>query len=680
MRSGVGRAILAVVLPVFFVLLPLLTLWPALSGPFLFDDQPNLKALTLLQGVVNQSNLTDYLAENAAGPTGRPLSMLTFLLNDVYWPSQPSSFKYTNLLFHILNGLLLAWLVLAIVRQWAGALSQRYVVLSLLVAVFWVVNPYQLSSVMYVVQRMAQLSTMCVLAGLLLYLCGRRFLATEERGKGYSLIWLGYLVGAGVGVLFKENAALFVLLVPLFEWLLFPAVDSKRARPLLLKATLGLPAVAMLLLLGSYFFANHAYDWSRDFTLAERLLSQGRAVGYYLWRYLVPGVGYIGVYADGFEKSVGLLQPVSTLAWIVIHTLIVMLAVVCARRLPLLSLGILFFYVAHSMESGAIPLELFFEHRNYLPSMLLLLGILHIPRQRLAIMVMVPVVLACAGLQYIQAQFWGDEQHLAKIMMVENPKSERAVMAYANYLEQQGDMVDSLIVMREYIDQYPFGIEIALKTARMACYLGVDSNRDAEILAASTAEYRGKAEPMVRQVKDLARWVHEGQCKSLTFAQLDQFLDSYMKAYPRDSAATQAQYVARAHLAYYQGNYANFHQRMTLALEARPNLSLAYSACSQFTVIGGPQYGCKCFHKYEYMMTEYADSEKTLVQKLLHRADIAVVDYRSETDAVCEAAKTSPGNGLTGSDLHLSKPYGRDTPVETALKDSERARSLKGST
>jgi hypothetical protein len=640
MRLRVGQTFVLMAVPVFLVLIPLFTLWPALSGPFLFDDQPNLKALTAFQdGVVN------YLSQNAAGPTGRPLSMLTFLLNDNSWPSQPASFKYTNLLVHIVNGLLLAWLTLAIVRQWAGRLSKGYVALSLLVAAFWVLNPYQLSSVMYVVQRMAQLSTMCVLSGLLLYLFGRRFLDFGACGLGYGLIWLSYLVGAGVGVFFKENAALFVLLVPLFEWLLFARGGAKQARPLLLKITLFLPAAAMLLLLGSYFFGAHAYDWTRDFSLGERLLSQGRAVGYYLWRYLVPGVGYIGVYGDGFEKSVSLLQPVSTLTWIVIHISIVTLAVVSARRLPLLSLGILFFYVAHSMESSAIPLELFFEHRNYLPSMLLLLGILHIPRQNSAIIIMVPVVLVCAGLQYIQAQFWGDEQHLAKIMMVENPKSERAVVAYSNYLNEQGNSLESIMVMKGYIDRYPYGIEIALNTARMACYLGIGNNRTAELLVESTAKYRGKAEPMVRQLQDLARRVHEGRCKSLTFDHIDEFLDSYMNAYPRDSAATQAHYVARANVAYYRGNYANFHQHMTLALDAHPNLSLAYSACSQFTVIAGPQHGCECFQKYEYMIAESARNEKSIVQKLLNRADRTVVDYESETDAVCEASELLLDNG-----------------------------------
>lgn len=645
MRSGSGRVLLPGLLLAVLVLLPLLTLWPALSGPFLFDDHSNLDALQVFQGQVTQSSIEDYLTEKSAGPTGRPLSMLSFLLNDVYWPSEPAVFKYTNLLIHIVNGLLLVWLVLAIVRQWTGHLNQRYVVVSILVAAFWVLNPYQLSSVMYVVQRMALLSSLCVLVGLLLYVCGRRFLVVGKAGKGYGLIWLGYLVGAGVGVLCKENAALFVLLVPLFECLLFPGAISKPPRSLLLKATLVVPAVAMLVLLSSYFFTTHAYEWFRDFTLSERLLSQGRAVGYYLWRYLVPGVGYVGLYADGFEKSVGLLQPVSTLVWIVVHILTITLAVLYARRVPLLSLGILFFYVAHSMESGAIPLELFFEHRNYLPSMLLLLGILHIPRQKMVILIMVPVVLICAGLQYLQSTFWGDERHLSTIMVVENPTSERAWITYANYLERQGELVDSLAVMKQYVDQHSHGMDIALNVVKMACFLGVDSQQDAEMLVASTAKYRGKAEPVVEQVRGLARWVHEGRCKSITFDHIEQFLDSYMAAYPRDGEATQAHYVARSYLAYYRGDYAGFTQHMTRALDVHPNLPLVYSACSQFTVIGGVEQGCECFRKYEYMLDEQVGRKKTLVQKLLPQSNTSAVGYISETEAVCDAARVPASAG-----------------------------------
>src|SRR5690554_4304137 len=147
------------------LLLPLLTLSPALTGPFLFDDHSNLEALAILEGDVTKAAVEEYLAEKSAGPTGRPLSMLSFMLDALDWPAEAKSFKLTNLLIHILNGLLLAWIVLMIVRQWSGRLTDRQIALGILVAAFWVLNPYQLSSVMYVVQRMAQLSTTSVLLG-----------------------------------------------------------------------------------------------------------------------------------------------------------------------------------------------------------------------------------------------------------------------------------------------------------------------------------------------------------------------------------------------------------------------------------------------------------------------------------------------------------------------------------
>jgi hypothetical protein len=43
------------------------------------------------------------------------------------------------------------------------------------------------------------------------------------------------------------------------------------------------------------------------------------------------------------------------------------------KKYPLISFGILFFLLNHLIESTILPLELFFEHRNYLPSLFLFL-------------------------------------------------------------------------------------------------------------------------------------------------------------------------------------------------------------------------------------------------------------------------------------------------------------------
>ena len=54
----------------------------------------------------------------------------------------------------------------------------------------------------------------------------------------------------------------------------------------------------------------------------------------------------------------------SLLAWVGA----VAVALLLRKRYPLLVFALLFYLVAHSMESTILPLEMVFEHRNYLPS------------------------------------------------------------------------------------------------------------------------------------------------------------------------------------------------------------------------------------------------------------------------------------------------------------------------
>src|SRR5690606_35099989 len=83
----------------------LLVSWPALNGPFLFDDIPNLEQLATLGGHLDWESLANFAAQYRSQP-GRPLSMLSFVLNDSTWPTNPWSFKYTNLMLHLFGGVL----------------------------------------------------------------------------------------------------------------------------------------------------------------------------------------------------------------------------------------------------------------------------------------------------------------------------------------------------------------------------------------------------------------------------------------------------------------------------------------------------------------------------------------------------------------------------------------------
>ena len=61
--------------------------WPGIGGVFLFDDKENLVKLLRFGEVRTFEDLLTALGNGIAGPTGRPVSLLSFLMNDNAWPA-----------------------------------------------------------------------------------------------------------------------------------------------------------------------------------------------------------------------------------------------------------------------------------------------------------------------------------------------------------------------------------------------------------------------------------------------------------------------------------------------------------------------------------------------------------------------------------------------------------------
>lgn len=615
--------------------------WPAIAGPFLFDDFASLNSLSAFSDGVGLTALRDYLISGAAGPGGRPISLLSFLINDMAWPSQPASFKYTNLMVHLLNGCLLAWLLMRLAARLPGGLTDIRLATLYFIVAFWLLNPYHVSAVMYVVQRMALLAATFVLAGLVFYLVGRERLERGQAWQGYLLIWSGYLIGAGLGAFSKENAALFVLMVPLIEGLCFAKEDRVPAAWLLM-LTVALPALLLIMAIAFRWpsFAEQ-YQTFRDFTLGERLLSQFRALGYYLWRYLLPGVGYVGIYADGFEKSVSLFQPVSTLLWMLVHCALIVVAVSVRRRWPMLTLGVSLYYVAHLLESSIVPLEIFFEHRNYLPSAFLLLGLMHcsVLSRRWTIFALA-ILLACLSLLRLQAGYWGSEPLLKAVMMVENPSSERAVLDYVSYLEREGRQVETLNVLREYARQYPAGIEVGVNTMVVACSLRQDTPEDVDLLLGSPGKYRGKAPFVVERVMELVRLQVVGRCQTLTMDHLDEFLDLYLQAFPRDAMANQAYHVSKAYVQLFRGSYTGFVREAETAMSIWPNRELVLGLCWQMHEVGASADSCNCFNSQAELFDTVSNTNNSVMRSIGGYSLKLKAEFLLKKSKVCNVGKS----------------------------------------
>ncbi|MGH9956963.1 MAG: hypothetical protein ACREBC_07515, partial [Pyrinomonadaceae bacterium] len=373
------------------------------------------------------------------GPLARPLSMLSFALNHYFHGLDPFYFKLTNLIVHLATGVALFFalrLLLELFRRRHGVLAatQRDWI-ALAVTAAWLLHPLNLTSVLYIVQRMTALAAMFSLLSLVLYLYGR--LRQFEHKSAWIFIGIAFGVTYPLGVLSKENALLLPVFLLLAEWLLLgfhaPKTLTRRALMVLYVITVGLPALAFfsfLVLRFDWLLATYDY---RTFDLGERLMTEARVIWFYLALILLPRLSALGLYHDDIAISRGLLDPPSTLWAILGLFALLAIALRVRRKAPMLSFGILFFLAGHSMESTVFSLEIAHEHRNYVPMIGILLALFYyllhpglaskfILLRRSAACVF---LILMASLTALRANAWGDPLHHVVLDAAYHPRSSR---------------------------------------------------------------------------------------------------------------------------------------------------------------------------------------------------------------------------------------------------------------
>jgi tetratricopeptide (TPR) repeat protein len=106
----------------------------------------------------------------------------------------------------------------------------------------------------------------------------------------------------------------------------------------------------------------------------ERILTEPRIIIFYLSLLFYPILSRLTLLYD-VDISHSLWQPWTTLPSIFLILLLIAAAIYLCRKRPLLSFCILFFFLNHVIEGTVIPLELIYEHRNYLPAMFLFIPV-----------------------------------------------------------------------------------------------------------------------------------------------------------------------------------------------------------------------------------------------------------------------------------------------------------------
>ena len=526
---------------------------PGQHGMFNFDDSVNLKGLANVQD--GWSALV-FLVTGEASALSRPVALASFLLNWSDWPSTPRGFLYINILIHLLNGALLTWLILRLVHLVPSPLvgegrgggcerlpltqpqpAQRAEWIAVGAAALWLLSPLLASTSLIIIQRMTSLCATFVLAGLLVYLVGLSWEASGRVRRGRWLQAGGIGLGTLLAVLTKENGILLPLYALILEGTVLAGVTELSAARRWRMRLLAVIPVLALIYVALTWPAMMAVYAGRDFTLGQRLMTEAVILWDYLRLALLPRPVAFSPFHDDYPVVRGLFeQPwalIALLAWLATAAL----AFRRRRRWPLFALAVLWYLGGHALESTVLPLELYFEHRNYLPLVGPVLalswwvwtlqpgGSLH----RIGLAALGGYTLLLAAMLWQLTTLWGQPLVAAELWARRHPDSPRATHFLAVSYLAVGNATTARQILERAAHARPASVGMTLMALPLACKNGnPDATRALYRLAeahAATGEHSAAAANSLPRLREMLK---QGQCPGLEPADLRALADRLM--------------------------------------------------------------------------------------------------------------------------------------------------------
>jgi tetratricopeptide (TPR) repeat protein len=452
---------------------------------------------------------------------------------------------------------------------------------------FWLLHPLFVSTTLYIVQREAMLPATFTLLGLLSWLRGRTAILRGHTLSGLIWIAIGLGVCTVLAVLSKANGIVLPALALVLDYTVLqcrhvaastalpvgealaptgevqnnetsepdrehgvgakapPTADEKTHRKSFNQIeaphrwsayrwtmwVMAWPAAAAMMAYLLYkLWAGMIHGVGRPWTLGQRLLTEPRVLMDYLGLLWLPRPFTPGLFNDHVQVSTSLLSPATTLPAILAVLGLIVGACLLRKRWPAAALAVLFYFVGQSLESSTIALELYFEHRNYLPAMLMfwplalwLCGVrqtgisTRIPSAtnesthgaktrdvagtpavspdiwaKAKALLAVVLVLGLATMTWARADLWGNTRDQALLWAQLNPDSPRAQANAAQAEMRAGHPERAVARLQPALEAAPDEVQLALNLFAAQCQMGhVDTNT----IDASEASLRTTRDP-----------------------------------------------------------------------------------------------------------------------------------------------------------------------------------------
>lgn len=447
------------------------------SGAFYFDD---FRPLGNLESVKDLSSAWQYIWNETSGPLGRPISMMSFLLNVGDWPNHSNNFFRVNVFIHLINGLLIYCISYKLFK-FLKPKSPYVALLALFSSFFWMILPLNISTNLIAVQRMASLSGLFIFAGILSYLY-----CLDYQQKNYKLgnfLLCGCIaVFTLLAMLSKENGILLPLFLLVLELTIFAGIDSNQQGRKLRIISLSICYLAVILYLAnSVWHAEEIYA-SRPYTFVERISTEPQIIVDYLRLLFVPDIYSFNPFHDNYTYNRSFFETGYSALSAILVIVLLFLSLLWRKKYKVFSFAILWFLTAHLLESTVIGLELYYEHRNYVASFAIcfavVYGISTIHGKKSQIFMSVLFVLYMAGLSIcslLVTKTWGN-QYLAAYAWQYNQKgSMRASEHLALKLLEDGNKPDALMFVKDNAKNCPDCLNSYMQQMLIGCSMGLNS-------------------------------------------------------------------------------------------------------------------------------------------------------------------------------------------------------------
>lgn len=427
-----------------------------LNGPFIFDDEMYIASNRQIKDI---SLLWP--------PSPRYLTYLSFALNYAVGGLDTFGYHLFNVAVHVMNSALVfavAMLLFNTSRMKEKGLEGYALPAAIIASFLFAAHPVQTQAVSYVAQRFASLTALFYLLSLASYLKWR----TSEN-SGRFIFYAIALFSAIAAQFTKETGFTLPAVIVLTEFVFFRRAKDTGKRAAALFLFLLVMVIVPFLLFGQEFSGSNTgvSEETRMLQLRDLktvsahdyLATQFRVMATYL-RLLVLPLGQNMDYDYPLLRSFFLPEVVLSAALAASVFILGVYLLVRGRRggsghFLVAGYGIIFFFIAISVESSIIPInDVIYEHRLYLPNAgasiffsALLMGVFAFLRNRSAlkssamawaIVMTAAIALPLSAATWSRNNLWADELLFWRDVAAKSPRKARVRNNLGNVLYKKG--------------------------------------------------------------------------------------------------------------------------------------------------------------------------------------------------------------------------------------------------